>query len=127
MPSGDCGSTPGRIRVIPMRIRMPAALLVLLPGTAGAVDFNAAGYADFRLIVPSNQVSWQDGGLGTLRFGAENARPDLKFAEAAIEGSAVILPELLGVATIRAGYKQHTAVDILEGYLRYRPVSTSPW
>ena len=100
-------------------------LLALVPGAAGAVDFDLQGYADVRLVVPSDQVSWQDGGLGKLRFGAENARPDAVFAEAALQGSAVILPELLAVATIRSAYKQHSAVDLLEGYLRYRPVSTS--
>ncbi len=100
---------------------------ILLPSAAGAVDFSVDGYADLRLIVPSNQVSWQNGGLGKLRFGAEDARPDLQFAEAAVEGSVVITPELIGIATVRVAEKQYSAVDLLEGYLRYRPVSTSPW
>jgi hypothetical protein len=112
-------------------MRASAALLLaaftLAPSAAGAVDFNIEGYADFRLIVPSDQVSWRDGGLGKLRYGVENAKPDFQFAEAALDGSVVIFPELLAVATARMAMKQSSAVDLLEGYLRYRPVSTSAW
>src|SRR2546423_7935096 len=78
-----CGS-PGMTIVV-------AAVVVCVPAGAGAVDFDIQGYADFRLVAPSNQVSWMDGGLGKLRFGAENARPTAAFAEAALEGTAVIL------------------------------------
>jgi hypothetical protein len=94
-------------------------------GAARAIDFDVQGYADGRLVLPGDQVSWTDGGLGKLRYGKEDAKPDVTFAEAAVQGSAVILPELLAVATIRSAYKQSTPVDLLEGYLRYRPVSTS--
>jgi hypothetical protein len=109
------------------RAALLAAAFILAPGAAQAVDFNVAGYADFRLIAPSDQISWRDGGLGKLRYGAENAKPDFEFAEAVVDGSAVIFPELLAVATARVAMKQHSAVDLLEGYLRYRPVSTSAW
>lgn len=109
------------------RAALLAAAFILVPGAAAAVDFNIDGYADFRLIVPSDQVSWRDGGLGKLRYGSENAKPDFESAEAAVDVSAVILPELLAVASARAAMKQHSAVDLLEGYLRYRPVSTTAW
>ena len=101
--------------------------LTLMPCAAWAVDFTVDGYADLRMVVPSNQVSWQDGGLGKLRFGAEDGSPDFTFAEAAAELSALITPELIGVASVRIAPKQYTALDLLEGYLRYRPVSTSPF
>src|SRR5207302_11453654 len=39
------------------------AAVALVPGAAAAVDFDVQGYADVRLVVPSDQVSWQDGGL----------------------------------------------------------------
>lgn len=100
--------------------------VVLIPQAGHAIDFNIDAYADLRMIVPSNQVSWQDGGLGKLRFGAEDGNPDFTFAEAAAELSALITPELIGVATVRIAPKQYTAIDLLDGFLRYRPVSTSP-
>ena len=110
-----------------IRLALLTAAFILAPGAAMAVDFNVDGYADFRLIVPSDQLSWRDGGLGKLRYGAENGRPDFQFAEAAVDASVVIFPDLIAVATARAAMKQHSAVDLLEGYLRYRPVSTSAW
>ena len=103
------------------------ATAIVIPSSAGAVDFSIDGYADFRVIVPSNQVSWQSGGLGKFRFGAEDNRPDFRFAEAAADVSALITPELIAVASARVAQKQYTAVDLLEGYMRYRPVSTTPW
>lgn len=94
---------------------------------ARAVDFHFDGYADFRLIVPSNQGSWMDGELGKLRFGDENNKPDLRFTEAVGEAAVQIAPELLALGVARIEPEQKTFVDFLEGYLRYRPVSTSPW
>lgn len=101
--------------------------VMFVPRSAWAVDFTVDGYADLRMVVPSNQVSWQDGGLGKLRFGAGDGNPDFTFAEAAAEISALITPELIGVVTSRIAPKQYTAADLLDGYLRYRPVSTSPF
>ena len=104
-----------------------AAVVLLFPSLARAVDLSLDGYADFRLIAPSGEVSWRDGGLGKLRFGEESGHPDFQFAEAALDLSAVIAPELIGVATARVSNKGYTSVDLLEGYLRYRPVSTNAW
>ena len=115
-----------RINATPKAVVL-AAWAILFPSAAGAVDLSLDGYADFRLIVPSNQVSWQGGGLGKLRFGAEDGRPDLQFTEAAAGITALITPELIGVATARVANRGYTTVDLLEGYLRYRPVSTSRW
>jgi hypothetical protein len=108
-------------------ITAAAGFAMLVPSAAGAADFSVEGYADFRLIVPSNQLSWQDGGLGKLRFGAGDGKPDLQFTEAAADISVLITPGLIAVATARVANKGYTAVDLLEGYLRYRPVSTSRW
>ncbi len=104
-----------------------AAGATFAPNAAAAVDFSVDGYADLRVVAPSNQASWQDGGLGKLRFGAGHGNPDFNFAEAAAELSALITPELIGVATARIAPKQYTAADLLDGYLRYRRVSISPF
>ena len=39
---------------------------------AFAQEFHFDGYADVRLIVPSDQESWQHGLFGKLRYGAED-------------------------------------------------------
>jgi hypothetical protein len=92
-----------------------------------AVDFHFDGYADLRLIVPSNQESWQNGLLGKLRYGAEDNKPDLRLAEAVGQAVVLITPEVMALAVGRIEPKQRTFLDLLEAYVRYRPVSTTPW
>lgn len=109
-------------------MRTVLSLFVLLTATAPAcadtIDFS--GYADFRFVAPpGDDRSWLDGGLGKLRYGKGDS--DFQFAGAVGEGSAQITPELLAVAVVRVEPQQRNFADMLEGYLRYRPVSTTPW
>jgi hypothetical protein len=94
---------------------------------AEAVEFHFDGYADLRLIVPSDQVSWQNGLLGKLRYGAEDNKPELRLAEAVAQGVVLITPEVMALAVARVEPEQRTFFDFLEAYVRYRPVSTTPW
>jgi hypothetical protein len=110
-----------------MRKLLSALLLLASTSPALAADFHFDGYADFRLIVPSNQESWQDGGLGKLRYGAEDDKPQLRLAEAVGQAVVLITPELMGLAVARIEPEQRTFFDFLEAYLRYRPVSTNAW
>ena len=110
-----------------MRRSLAALLAVGVWSPAHAVDFHFDGYADLRLIVPSNQVSWQDGLLGKLRYGAEDNKPELRVAEAVGQGVALITPELTALAVVRVEPEQRTFFDFLEAYVRYRPVSTTAW
>ena len=111
----------------PMRKLLTALFLLGSSSPALAIDFHFDAYADFRLIVPSNQESWEHGLLGKLRYGAEDNKPDLRFAEAVGQAVVLIAPELMGLAVARIGAEQRTYVDFLEAYLRYRPVSTNAW
>ena len=110
-----------------MRKILPAVVAIGLSSPAYAVDFHFDGYADLRLIVPSDQESWQDGLLGKLRYGAEDNKPDLRFAEAVGQAAALITPELTALAVIQIEPDQREFVDFLEAYVRYRPVSTTAW
>ena len=110
-----------------MRKLLATVLLIGSSSPAMAVDFHFDGYADFRLIVPSNQESWQDGQLGKLRYGAEDNRPELRIAEAVGQAVVLITPELMGLAVARIEPEQRTFFDLLEAYVRYRPVSTTAW
>src|SRR4249919_2761407 len=103
-----------------MRKLLTALFLLGFPSPALAVEFHFDGYADLRLIVPSNQVSWQDGLLGKLRYGAENNKPELRLAEAVAQGVVLITPELMALGVARVEPEQRTFFDFLEGYLRYR-------
>jgi len=102
---------------------IPALLTLAAP--ASAADFSFEGYGDLRLVAPPSSGSYLDGELGKLRFG----RDDEVFQPGDLVGSARVLvtPELLATATARVNAQYGPGVDLLEGYVRYRPVSTSPW
>src|SRR4051812_48620014 len=105
-----------------------AAIVALGIGSpAEAVEFHFDGYADLRLIVPSDQKSWQDGFLGKLRYGAEDNKPELRVAEAVGQAVVLLAPELTALAVVRIEPEQRTFFDVLEAYVRYRPVSTTAW
>jgi hypothetical protein len=113
----------GRIR------RLSAALiaLCLLPGTAAAQDFQLHGYLDARLqLTDGDDVSWIDGGLGKARFGDEGDGA-LQFGGAALAATWQIAPELLAVADLQLNPRNSPDLGVLDAYLRYRPVSTTPW
>jgi hypothetical protein len=110
-----------------MRKLLTALFLLGFSSPALAVDFHFDGYADLRLIVPSNQESWQSGLLGKLRYGAEDNKPEARLAEAVGQAVALITPELMALAVVRIEPEQRTFFDFLEAYVRYRPVSTTAW
>lgn len=93
---------------------------------AGAVEFSFDGYADLRILAPSDERSWVDGGLGKTRFGDEHNSPDMH-VEAAGAMTVELFPELIGTAVMRIEPTQKVFADFLEAYVRYRPISTSAW
>ena len=100
------------------------ALLIATP--VCAQQFNFTGYADVRLVAPAQgDRSWLDGGLGKLRYGKGDS--GVQFAGAVGEGSVLVTPEILAVAVARVEPDQRTFFDVLESYVRYRPVSTTAW
>ena len=93
---------------------------------AGALKLD--GFFDLRVVNPSNTQSWETGGPGKLRFDG-NGGQDLnaEIPQVAIQGRAQLTQDLSGVVLLRYAPDQKTAVDLIESYLRYRPVSTTPW
>jgi hypothetical protein len=89
------------------------------------VDMGASGYVDLRLVSPVDETSWLQGGLGKTRYGGGDS--DFQFAAAVGQGYVQPTPEILAVAVLRIEPEQRTFIDALEGYVRYRPVSTNPW
>lgn len=101
------------------------ALAVVAMTPARAVDFSYDGYVDLRLQTTDGEQSWLDGGLGKLRYDRSDSVP--QFGGAVLQGTALLTPEILAVAVVRADTEQRNFVLPLEGYVRYRPVSTSAW
>ena len=110
-----------------MRKTLATVCFLALGSPAAAQEFHFDGYVDARLIVPSNQESWQNGLFGKLRYGAEDNKPELRIAEAVGQGVVLITPEVMALAVARIEPEQRTFFDFLEAYVRYRPVSTNAW
>jgi hypothetical protein len=109
-----------------MRKLLPLLLLFAAPAPALAqFDYGASGYIDLRLVAPGSETSWLDGGLGKLRYGKGDSA--FQFGGAVAQGYVMPTPEILAVAVVRAETEQRDFVDALEAYVRYRPVSTTPW
>jgi len=92
--------------------------------TIRAIDFSAHGYLDCRLVARADERSFADGGLGKTRFGGGGT--DATCVQAGIATTAIFAPSLLAQAELQYQTTDHATVSVLEAYLRYRPVSTTP-
>jgi hypothetical protein len=109
-----------------MRARAVAGLLagMLLAGAVRAQALQVEGYLDLRLVgVDGGDDRWVDGGLGKTRFGGG----DTLSGSGAIAARWQLTPELLASAEAQYVPEARRPVDLLEAWLRYRPVSTTPW
>jgi hypothetical protein len=87
------------------------------------VDFS--GYADFRVVDRASEKAWTDGGLGKVQYGGTGVAP--KFGGAVGEISSQLAAELNAHAAIKFDPLVHAWPELLDAYVRYRPVSTSPY
>jgi hypothetical protein len=99
--------------------------LAVFATPARAMDFSYDASVDFRLVAPGDERSWLDGGLGKLRYGEGDS--SAQFGGAIVQGYALLTPEIMAVGVLQADPEQKDSVLPLEAYVRYRPVSTSPW
>jgi hypothetical protein len=112
------------------RLRLIGILLMILaaPSASYAVDFQFNGYADGRLVfAPANSAPYLEGELGKVRFGEYDGHPGLHLADIVGQANAQITPALSATAVGRINPEYGPAVDLIEAYVKYRPVSTSPW
>lgn len=101
------------------------ALTLILAGPAVAADFQFNGYGELRLVSPPATGSVDSGDLGKLRYG--DGDDTFHAGDLVGEGRVTIVPELMATATARVNAEDGPAIDLIEGYVRYRPVSTSEW
>lgn len=104
-----------------------AAIVATAAASPALADIKFDGYADLRLIVPSHEDdSWLEGGLAKSRYAdADGDDVELTLSEIVGEVTAQLTPDLLGFASARFDFHQENPVDLVEAYLRYRPVSTN--
>lgn len=112
---------------------LASASVALISTNIGAQDsfpeIKFHGLVDVRAVRGSDQLSWFDNGLSKVRYGAnsDGARSFLDFAEASLIAEAQFSWSLSAMAHIKFDPEQRNAVDIVEAFLRYEPVSTSAW
>lgn len=110
-----------------MRRRHAWQLLVtlLLAPPVQAQDFNLRGFLDYRLVDSAESRSFVDGGLGKSRFGSDTS--PLQFGGIGVHASYTPAAQWLALVDIQTQSTDEQTVDALEAYVRYRPVSTTPW
>jgi hypothetical protein len=82
-------------------------------------DLSITGYADARVIAPTDQASWLKGGEGKFRYGSGQ-----NFGgEAVLQASWRINDDFSAISVLRAEPQTPSVLDALETYLRYAPAS----
>lgn len=93
-------------------------------------EMHYSGLIDLRAINTDTTTSWLDEGLGKLRYGGDNAgnsRTMGRLAEAALVMSPRFSWDFTGHIVLKYDPQQKNTVDLIEGFLAYRPITTSPY
>jgi hypothetical protein len=101
-----------------------AIAMLLAAGHAHAEAIAWHGYLDVRLVDTGGEPNWMDGGFGKLRWGGADA--PLQPA-AALVVEAPFAPAWLARAGIQAQPDDGDGIELLEAWVRWRPVSTGRW
>ena len=102
-----------------------------LSAQEGGSDFPEiaiSGFVDGRLIRASGEQSWLDNGLGKTRYGASATggnRNQITLAEAALILEPRFSWDLTGMIHLQYSPEQSEAIDIVEAFLKYKPLSLS--
>lgn len=112
-----------------MTVRIATILFTFtaLNSAAAAADFRFTGFGDVRLVLPPVTESYLDGGLGKLRFGADDPKPGVKLGDLVGEGTATFGEGWLVHLDGRLSPQYGAAVDLLEGFANYAPKSENEW
>ena len=113
-----------------MRLRKLASLGIALAiaaaaSAASAQELELHGWVDARLVGVSADPSWTRGGLGKLRFDGHGG--GIETGGAALLASWTPAPAWLALASAQVQDTGRGGADVTEAWLRYRPVSTTPW
>jgi hypothetical protein len=124
-------SRSGRQRRLPARAcsrlcagALCAAAWWAIAPFAQAQDFTVHGYVEVRGAAGSNETSWLDGGLGKSRFG-DGDGPGT--GNAALAARWQLTPALSATTELQFAPQLDPSLDVIDAYLAYRPVSTTPW
>ncbi len=105
--------------------RILPLILALFFSQARCADLQWHGYLDLRVATAASERSWVDGGIGKTRYGGGGLKGGV--AGAALIGTAQLAPSLLGYADLQVQTSDQTSIELIEAYLRWRPLSLTPW
>ncbi|MEO0975414.1 MAG: hypothetical protein AAFX85_20175, partial [Pseudomonadota bacterium] len=121
------------MRATSRELRRPSALVLALglvcaagPATAFRPDVTPGGLLDVRLVIPSAETVAQNGGFGKGPYGrGSDGSSDTPWQaeELAVFARAQLAPPLM--ASVHLQSVEGQLLDVVESYIRYRPVSTS--
>jgi len=107
--------------------RLVILIAVALAAPAAAQDLKLHGLAQARVVMPANEVSTIDGGVGRLRYGRGDAEDfDAELSDLFLEGALQATSSFKLRATLKRDPEQDEAVDLVEGFAEWKPVSTAP-
>ena len=115
---------PASVAIMLRRAVLLALSLCFAGGFARGADVSFEGYGDLRLLAPPSTDAYLDGGLGKLRYGADDS--SVKFGDLVGALKASSGPWSLQ-AEGRANAEYGPAVDLLDGFVRYAPPAASEW
>ena len=105
-----------------------AALLCAAPAAAETSALFApetiSGTIDLRVAAANGERGWTEGGFGKARFGGEGDGVHVVPAEATIAWQPPIAWDLGGTIVVAAQHGQDHPVDLVEGFLSYKPLPT---
>lgn len=93
---------------------------------AAAQEMRWQGHLDVRAVAAPDETAWDDGGLGKARFG-DNDDDRMHLASGVLAGTAQLGPAVVASSTLQFVPGQDRSLDVLDAWVRYRPVSTTPW
>jgi hypothetical protein len=100
-------------------------LLLALPAAAHAQAVQWHGYLDLRATTTGAEPNWMDGGYGKLRWGGADS--PAQFGGAALVLQAPFAPAWYAQATAQAQADDSSGIELLEAWVRWRPVATGRW
>jgi len=115
----------------PLGLALAAAMAATGPAWAQPDLFSPetlGGLVDLRVAAADGETSWTRKGYGKGRFGGDGGelRAHAEIAEAAISWKPRLDWTWSGVVTAQFQPGQEHEVDLVEAYLNYKPVPTSP-
>jgi len=107
-----------------------AAMTVAIPAHADIDLFSREtihGRLDLRGVWSDAELTWLDEGFGKTRFGDGGDKAGLKIGNVALVWQPQFTWDLTGYVHAQANPGQHNGVDLVEAFVKWKPMPDSEW